>query len=55
MYDQELVMDSLNKILSAVETIQERSSEVSSPDDFLLSAEGMMRLDAICMNLIALG
>lgn len=36
-------------------TIIERSSVVSSSDDFLLSSDGMMRLDAICMNLIALG
>ena len=28
---------------------------VRSVDDFLLSPEGMLRLDAICMNLIALG
>lgn len=55
MYDKELVADSLHKILSAIETILERTSVVKEPNDFLLSQDGMMRLDAICMNLIALG
>ncbi len=36
-------------------TIQERASVVQTPDDFLHSPGGMLRLDAICMNLIALG
>ena len=35
--------------------IQERRATVKTPEDFLYSSEGMMRLDAICMNLIALG
>jgi len=55
MYDKGLAADSLHKILSAIEMIQARTSVVKEPNDFLLSADGMMRLDAICMNLIALG
>lgn len=55
MYDIELALDSLANIESALEMIQVRSSVVSCADDFLKSPEGMMRLDAICMNLIALG
>ena len=35
--------------------IIERASVVDTPNDFLCSPGGMMRLDAICMNLIALG
>ncbi len=35
--------------------IVERTSVVETPNDFLCSPEGMLRLDAICMNLIALG
>ena len=35
--------------------IMERASAVSNPDELLCSPDGMMRLDAICMNLIALG
>ena len=55
MFDREIALDSLKNIRSAIVTIIERMSVVSHPDEFLHSADGMMRLDAICMNLIALG
>ena len=55
MFDREIVMDSLLKIRKAIETILERSAVVSDPNELLSSPSGMMRLDAICMNLIALG
>lgn len=55
MFDREIVMDSLQKILKAIDTIIERASVVNDPNELLCSAGGMMRLDAICMNLIALG
>ena len=55
MFDHEIVMDSLLKIRKAVETILERASVVTDPNELLCSPGGMMRLDAICMNLIALG
>lgn len=55
MFDREIVMDSLLKIRKAIETIIERAAMVNNPDELLRSPEGMMRLDAICMNLIALG
>ena len=55
MFDREIVMDSLLKICKAIETILERASVVTDPNDLLSSPGGMMRLDAICMNLIALG
>lgn len=38
-----------------IETITERASAVKNPNELLCSPGGMMRLDAICMNLIALG
>ena len=55
MFDKELVMDSLLKIRQALDTISERAAVVSDLDELLLSSDGMLRLDAICMNLIALG
>jgi len=55
MFDREIVMDSLRKIRMAIETILERAAVVSAPNELLTSPDGMMRLDAICMNLIALG
>ncbi|MDD6078996.1 MAG: hypothetical protein PUC85_02315 [bacterium] len=35
--------------------MEERSAIVTHVNDFLCSPEGMLRLDALCMNLIALG
>ena len=55
MFDREIVMDSLRKIRMAIETILERAAVVNDPNELLTSPGGMMRLDAICMNLIALG
>ena len=52
MFDKELVIDSLQKIKAMLELIIERASVVDTPNDFLCSSSGMMRLDAICMNLI---
>ena len=54
-FDIEIAVDSLQKIKAMLDLIQERSSVVESPNDFLCSPGGMLRLDAICMNLIALG
>ena len=54
-FDLEIALDSLQKIKTMLELIIERAKVVKTPDDFLRSPGGMMRLDAICMNLIALG
>ena len=55
MFDREIVMDSLQKIRKAIETITERAAVVDDPNELLCSPSGMMRLDAICMSLIELG
>ena len=55
MYDSGIVKDILQKISSVIETITERASAVKNPNELLCSPGDMMRLDAICMNLIALG
>ena len=55
MFDYEIVMSSLTKISKAIETIIERTSAVDNLEDLLHSQNGMMVIDAICMNLIALG
>ncbi len=55
MFDREIVMNSLQKISKAIDIILERAAVVKDPNDLLCSPGGMMRLDAICMNLIALG
>ena len=55
MFDKEIALDSLVKIRTVIDTIAERVDNVDNPNDFLCSPDGMLRLDAICMNLIALG
>ncbi len=55
MFDKEIALDSLVKIRTVIDTIVERVANVDDPNDFLCSPDGMLRLDAICMNLIALG
>lgn len=55
MYDTELVLEILRQIQEAGKRIERRFSPVRHPDDFLITDEGLDRLDAICMMLIAIG
>jgi len=55
MYDAALVRELLSQILWSAQTISKRFAPITSPDDFTDSDEGMEKLDAICMQLIALG
>ena len=53
MYDREIVMDSLQKIRKAIETILERAAVVSDPNELLTSPGGMMRLDESIVDAMA--
>lgn len=55
MSDQALVREILRQILQATQTIARRFGRIKSPADFTTSDEGMEKLDAICMQLIAIG
>ncbi len=55
MFDKEIALDSLKKIQTVIDTIIDRTSTIRNLNDLLCSPDGMLRLDAICMNLIALG
>jgi uncharacterized protein with HEPN domain len=55
MYDSSLVRTKLMQISGALQTILRRFAPVTSPDDFTASDAGMEKLDAICMQLIAIG
>ncbi len=50
-----MVLHILDKIESAILLIKERTKEIHSSDDFMMSQDGMLRLDAVCMVLIAIG
>lgn len=55
MFDKELVSNSLRQISSLVNTIEERTADIADVNTFLCSPSGMVLLDAVCMNLIAVG
>ena len=45
-FDKEITLDCLQKIKAMLDLITERSSVVETPNDFLCSPGGMLRLDA---------
>jgi uncharacterized protein with HEPN domain len=55
MSDRELLVERLESVLEWLERIPRRFEGVSRPEDFRAGAEGLDRLDAICMMLIAAG
>lgn len=55
MYDSALAQDLLSQIRWSVHTILKRFEPIKSSQDFLTSDEGLEKLDAICMQLIAIG
>ena len=55
MYDKELVLDILEQIIEAIETVQERCAFAECQSDFMDTKEGQEKLDSICMKLIAVG
>jgi uncharacterized protein with HEPN domain len=55
MYDRLLVIELLEQILNATNIVLKRFERVENSDFFIDSPEGMEKLDAICMQLIAIG
>ncbi len=55
MYDVELVKEILAQLLWSTQTIVKRFAPITSPEDFVLSDAGLEKLDAVCMQLIAIG
>lgn len=55
MFDREFVSEILSQILEASRRIERRSAAIRTADDFLANEEGIDKLDAICMMLIAIG
>ena len=50
-----MVYETLSNINIAIERLQERTVQVHSVEDFVLSPWGMEKLDAACMVIIAIG
>jgi uncharacterized protein with HEPN domain len=55
LFDKELVKEILTQILAATQTILLRFEPINSSSDFTDTPSGMEKLDAICMQLIAIG
>lgn len=55
MYDVALAQEILRQTHQSTRTILKRFEPIKSPEDFTVSDEGMEKLDAICMQLIAIG
>lgn len=52
---ENLALEILTEIESAIIKIKDRTSYIQCADDFLLTPAGMEKLDAVCMQLIAIG
>lgn len=55
MSDHALVYEILRQLLQATSTIIRRFTAIDSLDDFTSSDAGLEKLDAMCMQLIAIG
>jgi uncharacterized protein with HEPN domain len=55
MFDKLITYHTLDLIRASLEQIEERCLNINSSDDFLLTPEGVMRLDSICMKLTTVG
>ena len=55
MYDRELARELVAQILTALGRIARRAAPIATPGDFLADDDGIDRLDAIAMMLIAVG
>lgn len=53
--EQELVQNILEQMILSCERVEKRFLTIHSINDFLDSEEGIEKLDAICMQIIALG
>lgn len=55
MLDKALLIERLEETIEALERIPRPFADINSADDFVKDDEGLDRLDAICMILIAAG
>jgi uncharacterized protein with HEPN domain len=55
MYDKKLILEILEQIYDSARKVLKRFEAIKSVNDFTDSETGMEKLDAICMQLIAIG
>ncbi len=55
MYNNQIIIERLETVLNALARIPRRFAEIKTADNFLDSDNGIDKLDAICMILVATG
>ena len=55
MHDKNLILEILEQIYDSAQKVLKRFEPIKSVNDFTDSEAGMEKLDAICMQLIAIG
>lgn len=55
MFDKLLVIEILRQIITACEKVSRRFKGIHNAEDFLNDEQSLEKLDAICMQLIAIG
>ena len=55
MHDKKLILEILEQIYDSARKVLKRFGAIKSVNDFTDSETGMEKLDAICMQLIAIG
>jgi uncharacterized protein with HEPN domain len=55
MHDEELILEILKQIFDSTQKILKRFEPIKSANDFTDTEAGLEKLDAICMQLIAIG
>ncbi len=55
MFNKKLLLQLLIQIDEALRSVQNRFEPIAAPEDFVNSPRGKEKLDAICMQLIAIG
>lgn len=55
MFDKDLAKNLVRLIIENIETIEKRTKEIQSADNFTSSDSGMILLDSVCMKLVAIG
>jgi uncharacterized protein with HEPN domain len=55
IFDKEMAYNVLSLIIDTLNIIQKRTKNITSPQDFTSSENGMILLDSTCMKLAAVG
>ena len=55
MFDKDLAKNLVGLIIENIETIEKRTKEIQSAENFTSSDYGMILLDSVCMKLVAIG